>query len=220
MPVIGPRITRASLLLAIGLYFLAVPLAVGQDAAKLPTLSLAPFRLSAVSQTSEGCGSLITAPAVQQNLEGQLRSVGINLSAIYNAQISTDLDCMAMEDGTRAAIAVHQCLAFSEVVSASRQDKPILASTWRKCQSYTCRSGNCDSQASATTGTLLGAFLVEFQRRTQAEATQFVPAITYNPPPKRNVVQFVFYTGFIMACLSVLFYGQWRRPRATERRAV
>ena len=132
-----------------------------------------------------------------------------------------DLDCVALEDGIRGGpTAVHQCLALSEVVSASGQYKPILASTWRNCQSYTCRGGKCDSQVSAATGVLIGAFLSELRRRTQAESTQFVPVVAYAPPPRRNVVQFIFYTVFMMACLSVLFYWQWRRPRADVRRAA
>jgi hypothetical protein len=165
---------------------------------------------------------VIPALAVRQNFEGQLRAAGINLSDLYNAQISSDLDCMALENDVRsAAIAVHQCLALSEVVSAaSREGKPILASTWRDCRSYTCRGGNCDSQVSLATGTLIGSFLSEFQRRTQAEATQFVTVMRYTPPPKQHVVQFLFYTGFIMACLSVLFYWHWRKPRSPVRPAT
>ena len=132
-----------------------------------------------------------------------------------------DLDCVGLEGGARAtAIAVHQCLAFSEVLSTARKDKPILASTWRNCRSYTCRGGKCDSEASSAAGALIGAFLNELQHRTQAEATLFVPVIEYIPPPRRNVEQFIFYTVFIMACLSVLVYWQWRRHTPDVREAV
>src|SRR5579883_717630 len=103
MPVLGPRVGPATVLPAIGMYLLvAVPFATGQDV-NSPTISLGRFRLSAVSQTSEACGSKLTAPAVQQNLEGQLHASGIDLSSIYNAQISTDLDCTALDAGVHPA---------------------------------------------------------------------------------------------------------------------
>ena len=220
MPFLGPSVRRF-LLPAIGMCLFAAPSVSGQQTGEVPRLPLAPLRLAAISQTSEACGSAVSAAAVQKNFEGRLRSAGITVSAIHNAQIAMSLDCLALQDSAgAAAVAVHQCLAYSEVVSVAREGKPILASTWQNCQSYTCRTGKCDSQTSSATGTLMNAFLTELQQRTQAEATQFVPVLTYNPPPRRNVIQFLFYTVFMMACLSVLFYWQWRKPRDEARRAV
>lgn len=220
-----PGIRLCVSVLALGHSVFHIPAALGQEPGKTSLPLTAPLRISVASSVARGCGNKIVPEALQQNAEGQLRGVGVAVSSIHNAQLVIDVDCVAVAPrARRAGVAVHQCLGFSELVSTpSNNGKAMLASTWRKCQSYPC-TGNCEPLVRSGQQTLMTAFLSDFQERIPRNLPalpQPSPKPAQNSPAKHspnaiyaapaNAGRTVFYFLYIMACFSVMCYWQCRR---------
>jgi len=212
------RLGSKSCVLVLGLYLciLAVHTSFGQERSKIPLA--APLRMSVTSNVAQGCGGAIPPSVIQQVAEAQLRAVGVTVANIHNAQLAMDIDCVAVTPGSRsAAVVVHQCLAFSEPVpAASNGGRAMFATTWRKCQSFTCGGAKCELLARSGLSTLVNPFLSDFQERN-ARNDLPSPQIRLQPRagflsgevPQRVVGGVVFYLLYIMVCVTVMVY--WRR---------
>jgi hypothetical protein len=192
----------------------------GAAAAQAPVAS--PLRVSVASTVSPGCRGLSPAQVTQRNTEAQLRGAGVTVSNVHNARISVDIDCVAVDrESGPASVAVHQCVAFSEVVSApSNSDKAMLASTWRNCQSYTCGTARCGALIRTGLQGLIDAFLSDWRMR-QANGGRPRP-IEQRPQGANDLAAFtaarqrvdasLFFSVYILVCLTQLFHWQFRRP--------
>jgi hypothetical protein len=168
---------------------------------------------------AQGCGATIPPSAIQHDAESQLRGVGVTVSNIHNAQLATDVYCAAITPGSRStAVVVQECLGFSELVPApSNHGRATFATTFRDCQSFKCRGAQCEPLARSRLHTLINSFLSDFQQRNSRNA---YPASQIQPQPQANVIpgeasgrvagSSVFYLLYIMTCVTVLVYWQYR----------
>jgi len=179
------------------------------------------------SNVARGCGESITPAAIQQEAAARLRVAGVTVSNIHNAQLTDEVDCVAVTPSVRtSALAVHQCLSFSEVVSASSTNRAMLATTWHNCESYMCAGARCERQAQASLGNLIDAFFKDYSDRFSRSAAPAVPALPGaegpRPPavaylasavtaPEYFVHRVVFFSLYIALCLSILVRWQIRR---------
>ena len=207
------------LALGLGLCILPVHTSFGQERGK-PLIPLAaPLRMSVASNVAQGCGGTVLPSVIQQDAEAQLRGVGVTVSNIHNAQLAIDVDCVAVTPSARSTVVVvHQCLAFSELVSAPSNDgRAMLATTWRKCQSFTCGGAKCEPLVRSGLHTLINPFFSDFQERNSRNDLP-IPQIRPQPQasvipgeaPHRLVGRVVFYLLYIMTCVTVLVYWQRR----------
>ena len=195
-----------------------------------PSASAAqPLRLAVASEFGKACGGAFAPSATRQQIENRLRSAGLTVSNVHTELLSIDVDCVALGSGARTgSTAVHECLEFSELVStASHTRGAALASTWRKCQSFVCSRGNCDPPLRAGVNGLLNEFLGTINRRIRAVPASPVAAPVPVPVQVRAPVPTVayamaqvtvvssrglllFYSVYILACMSVLLYWHFR----------
>ena len=176
------------------------------------------LRTSVLSNVAPTCHGPIPAAALQQDAAEQLRGAGVTVSDIHNAQLALDIDCLPLP-GTRAS-GVHQCLSFSEVVTApSNGSRAMLATTWRQCQSYACSGANCQTQLRPGLHTLVDAFLADFQQRGSRSAAAPASSVE-NRSPVADAIQgasrrvggpVIFYSLYMMMCFVVLLYWQVRK---------
>jgi len=179
-------------------------------------------RLSAASQIGQGCGTAFSTFALQQDAETQLREAGIAVSRVHTAALATNLDCVPVS-GARA-VAVHQCLGLSQVVSVPGQGSGVtMATTWRQCQQYTCAGKQCEALARGSQRNLLTAFLGDFREQftKRAPAAPLAPvqaSVAPDPGPvylaiPRPVLKLsaVFYTLYILTCIAVLVRWEFCR---------
>src|SRR2546429_827250 len=126
--------------------------------------------ISAGSHVAQSCGPSLAASAVQRDVEAQLGLAGFRLTKAHTASLERENDCVAVTPGARTTrIAVHQCLALSQVVTLPSQVRGGLATTWRRCQSYTCAHGECGASMLEGERELARAFMGEFRARRQTE---------------------------------------------------
>ncbi len=210
--------SRGWMLALLSASFLAVAAAPAQDfrdSAAPPRLSIA-----AAANASPGCDPFIVGSPLRQDMEARLRAAGAEISTLHTVQLASEIDCVGTAPGVPTA--VHQCLAFSELVSAaSREGRPMLAATWRQCQSYTCWGRRCEASVRSELATLMNTFMAEHQDRFRASAA----AATGHPAGNqvRTVeasladagtgVRRLVLSLYIAGCIGLLLY--WRiRKRA------
>jgi hypothetical protein len=143
------------------------------------SLSAQELMISAGSHVAQSCGPSLAASAVQRDVEAQLGLAGFRLTKAHTASLDSEIDCVAVNPGARTTrIAVHQCLALSQVVTLPSQARGGLATTWRRCQSYTCDQGECGTSMLEGERELARAFIAEYQprRQTKTEAVAGVVA--------------------------------------------
>ena len=211
--------------LRVGICFLALYASSGQE--RRSTLASASLRLSSASHVANSCAAVFSPSTVQEAIDVHLRDAGIVVSRVHTAQLAADVDCVAVgARGRNSAIAVQQCLGYSELVSApSRKSGVTLANTWRKCQSFVCSGGRCEPSMRAGISTLMSSFLTDFERSTKTsglaapppEGRIQVPAVL--PSFTGNLVQravvsgratVAFYSLYILACMVLMLYWQFR----------
>jgi hypothetical protein len=192
-----------------------------------------PLRIAVASHAIPVCGDSLAPAAVRDTATARLAAAGITVSSIHTARLDIDFDCVVLAPNARSsAMVVHECLIYSELVSApSNANKSLLATTWRKCESYTCSRANCTLSAKYG-GQLLDAFQAELLEHTTLDTTPH-PAQAQSEPTRtqgksavptaliRSVPQKplhsggtggpLVYAGIIMNCLCVLVYWQIRR---------
>jgi hypothetical protein len=160
------------------------------------------------SKIGRGCGAGIVPAVVQEAAAARLTYVGITVSNAYNARLSIDFDC-APAPGRNHPMAVQECLSFFEFTSASPKDgKSTLASTWRKCRSYTC-DRKCE-ESKRCAAQLVGEFLGDLWERSPVAppvVARSAPATETLPGP---TVRVVIFAGYILNCISLLVYWQFR----------
>jgi hypothetical protein len=198
---------------------LLVQTSFGQERGKTPLPLTAPLRMSVAFNVAPGCGATIPPSAIQQDAEAQLRGVGVTVSNIHNAQLATDVYCAAITPGSRnTAVVVQECLGFSELHPApSNRGRAMFATTFRDCQSFKCRGAQCEPLARSRLHTLINTFLSDYKDRNSRDA---FPAPQILPQPEVSVLpgeasgrvagSSVFYLLYIMTCVTVLVYWQYR----------
>ena len=192
----------------------------GQELGKTPIPLASPLRMSVAFNVAQGCGAAIPPSAIQKDAESQLRGVGVTVSNIHNAQLATDVYCAAITPGSRStAVVVQECLGFSELVPAPpNHGRAMFATTFRNCESFKCRGAQCEPLARSRLHTLINAFLRDFQERnarTGFPAPQIQPqppqvSVTPGEASRRDVGSSVFYLLYIVTCVTVLVYWQYR----------
>ena len=174
------------------------------------SLSARELTLSVASHAAQACETRIAASAVQQDMEAQLRDAGFQVAKAHTASLASEIDCVPVtESGKNTGIAVHQCLALSQVVSLPTQARNTMATTWRQCLAYTCALKGCESTALSGVHQLVTAFIGEVPQLTEARPA--APA----PSPVRSAFDSgatVLYMSFyILACFAVLFRWEWSK---------
>src|SRR5260370_4467029 len=212
-----PRVTA----LGLGLSLCILPLhtSFGQERAQ-PLIPLAaPFRISVGSNVAQGWGGALRPTVIQKDAEAQLRGAGITVSSIHNAQLAIDVYCAPVNPGSRrTAVVIRECLGFSELVPApSNHARTISTTTFRNCQSLTCRGAKCEPLGRSGLQPLLNPFLKDLQDRNSRNDS---PIAQIQPQPHTGVIprqaaqriegRSVFYLLYIMACVTVLVYWQCR----------
>jgi hypothetical protein len=131
------------------------------------------------------------------------------------------VDCVIVPTRTRMmAAVVHECLELTQNVAVADPGRsaPTQAATWRKCQSFMCNRGKCDSRASTELEKLMDAFLAEFPRPTNPAAPTSgaaritPPAVSVKLLPEssgRNAL--LFYVIYITACVAVALRWEYCR---------
>jgi hypothetical protein len=101
------------------------------------------------------------------------------------------------------------------VVTLPSQARGALATTWRRCQSYTCAHGECGTSVLAGERDLVGVFISEFRARPPAETE---PAVAMVAPFAQRAAsslslgtKIIYYGFYIVACCAVLFRWEWRK---------
>jgi hypothetical protein len=213
------------LALGVGVSLFALHASSGQE--RHSTAATEPLRFSVASHVASTCGSAFSPSVIRGETDARLRAVGITVSSVHTAQLAADVDCVAVgPSGRSSAIAVQQCLGYSELVSTpSRKSGITLATTWRKCQSFVCGNGRCEPPMRAVLNTLMNEFFTDFERSTKVYELAVRPAETPTQAPV--VLQTItghaaqstavsvppavaFYSLYILACLILLFYWQFR----------
>jgi hypothetical protein len=186
-----------------------------QDRPAMPLPAGSPFRIAVAQNVTPGCGTAVAPTVLQQNAEMRLRSVGLTVSDIHNAKLGIDVDCVPVTSaGGRnpgRSLAVHQCLGFSEVVSAAAGGgQPMLADTWRQCESYICESEKCQATVDAGLTGLVDTFLSVLAERSSEPPVRPLSSggATGTATPYERVIFFGLYT---ITCLTMFLYWQIRK---------
>jgi hypothetical protein len=192
--------------------------------------------VSFATNIAPSCRTAIISPRPAYDVESELRSAGIKVSRAYNAALTREADCIPLGAlSPKTSIVVHQCLALREVVSLSSQARGVqMAVTWQKCESLTCPHWTCDAKAGRSFGNLLEAFLTVVRRRDPdshpSYRSEFVNPVKPEqakraPSPKLTSLQIdtptvpsrttvtTFYVAYILTCLALLVYWEFRRVR-------
>ena len=191
-----------------------------------------PLRLSVAANVVHACGATPAPADLQTGSEAQLRDAGVTVSNIYNGRLTFDLDCVPVSGhGANAALAVHECLDFAQVLSANAGVAGrTFATTWRQCRSYTCRGAKCTSSASAGAKALVGEFLTaqatppapdslaQPQPSTTAKLVEQRPrvaAVASAPPPdtshRSTAARAAFFSLYVVICCVELLYWALRK---------
>jgi hypothetical protein len=219
VPGLGSKPRVMALGLGLSLCILPLHTSFGQERSQ-PLIPLStPFRISVGSNVAQGCGGTIPPSVIQQDAEAQLRGAGITVSSIHNAQLAIDVYCAPVNPGSRRTVVVIQeCLGFSELVPApSNHGRAISTTTFRNCQSLTCRGAKCEPLVRSGLQPLMNPFLKDLQGRNSRNDG---PVGQIQPQPQTGVIpkeapqrierRSLFYLLYIMACFTVLVYWQCR----------
>jgi hypothetical protein len=214
----------------------------GQDGREPVNLVRNPLALHVESKIAPSCGATISAAAVQEAVESQLRLGGIAVSRVHTARLATEVDCTPLRIGGRtAAMGVQQCLGLSEVVSIPSAVRGLaFATTWRKCSSLRCARGKCEPLMQSQRQGLVDEFIAHFRalsatglqvkdaghREQVAAVEKRVPAqlesdhdrgrsrdLITTPPPSFLTAANVFYSVYILTCFAVLGYWEHHKQR-------
>src|SRR5713101_1650995 len=180
------------------------------------SLSAQELVISVGSRVAQGCGSALAASAIQRDVEAHLGLAGFRLAKAHSASLESDIDCVAVGSRARTTgIAVHQCLALSQLVTLPSQARGALATTWRRCQSYTCAHGECGASLLAAERDLVRVFISEFRARPQTETE---PAVARAAPFAQRAAsslslgaKVIYYGFYIVACCALLLRWEWRK---------
>jgi hypothetical protein len=187
------------------------------DRAQAVSSVAATLRISTSATVAKSCGNTLHPPILQQAADDRLHNEGFSLSNPYNAQLVLDVDCVPVKQDSRVAgMVAYACLNLSELVSAPSDGKSQLATTWRKCQSFTLTDQRGDAAVRAGLGQLMTSFLEDLQTRT---ANAIAVSRTAPEPPEigdPNMARKVFFLSYIMACVMVMFIWH-RRSRIAAR---
>ena len=176
------------------------------------------------ARVARSCNGPVRDAAIQSAVEAQLREAGIAVSRVHTAVLSADVDCAWVTAGRTTTISVHQCLDLSQPVSIPAEGRrETLASTWRKCQSYTCTRTQCGTAALSQSRKLVEAFVADspgpklaavLSPRPPAPAPPPAEAAIYTPPTTlvRTAVA-SYYVIYIAACLTLLVRRRFLKPR-------
>jgi hypothetical protein len=177
-----------------------------------PQLAAAPANtivMSTGSNIGAGCGAAVSQAAVQQDLEQQLRTAGMAVSKVHSAQLLAEIDCLPVASAT--GLAIHQCLSLTQVVSPRAQGgEAILATTWRKCQAYTCGTRQCDALVRTGMRDLANVFIADSPNAPPA-SEPVPPRALSGPGAVTAVATFagtsilsradaIYYVLYILAC--------------------
>jgi hypothetical protein len=78
--------------------------------------------ISAGSHVAQSCGPSLAAAAVQRDVEAQLGLENFRVTKAHTASLESEIDCVAVNPrAPTTRLAVHQCLALSQVVTLPAQ---------------------------------------------------------------------------------------------------
>jgi hypothetical protein len=181
------------------------------------------LRLSVAVRAGDSCGPAIAGPASQEGIEGQLRDAGFTVAKAHSASLAAETDCTPVNKRPKSGeLAVHQCLALSEVVTAPSKSRGLaMATTWRECESYTCTGRACEASMRSGLRKLVDVFAGDFRNRrgvpapaaaiSSARPATAVGAMSTDSalaPLGPETVR-VYYVVYILACIMVLFRWEW-----------
>lgn len=198
-------------------------------------------RIAVVSNTTPTCSASIIPTEIRNGAVTRLAAAGIEVWNIYNARLNADMDCVIVSSGTRSGtMVVNECLTFSELVSTPlNENRMALASTWRKCESYTCNRTKC-AAADRKTAQLIDYFSAYLRERdTQSSISldksqpevlphpgkRIAPASSTRGPANvdsRSTIlasttgYTVIYGIYVLNCLCILLYWQLRKRTLYE----
>src|SRR5579862_4399781 len=137
------------------------------------------------SEIAPSCEASTVQASLQADMETQLRSAGITVSRVHAAALKNDADCVPVSTAGHTTMAVHQCLALSQGVSLAPEPRDVtLATTWRKCQSYTCAGQKCEALMRSQTRELVNAFIADHPAPSAPPAPPDNPAGTAPAIPR------------------------------------
>ena len=170
----------------------------------------AALKVSIACDVDRGCGGGVSSHVIRQDAEAQLRGAGVTVSNIHNAELAIDVYCAAISPGSRgSAVVIRQCLNFSEL-TPSTHGGATFTSSWRKCESFTCRGAKCESLSRSGLHALVDTFLKDTQERFQPTLQRIVLPVEAPHPVDGRIA---FYSLYIMTCVTVLVYWQCRYLR-------
>src|SRR5436305_1715619 len=115
----------------------------GQEPIKTPRPRVNSLRFSVVSNVAPVCASAAGRVPLEPEAENQLRTFGFAVSKVYNARLAISVDCAAAHlPSQTASLAVHECLALSELDGTGTHASQFAA-TFRECQSFICDTPQC-----------------------------------------------------------------------------
>ncbi len=200
--------------IALGFAICLAPMRVCLAQAPSTPVEWSNYRVSVTSKIAGDCRNAVSQSGVTQDAEARLRSAGIAVADVFNAQLAIDLDCVAVSsDPGVNPVAGYECLTFSEMVSVPSTDSSTLASTWRQCQPFKCGRAGCASAARSGLQSMFDGFVKDLWERS-ARASQALSKPESIPVPKlpdRRLAGAIFYSLYIMACLTLLVYWRFRR---------
>lgn len=192
--------------------------------ARPPSPATESLRFSIASRVATTCGSVFSPSVIRGYVDARVRRAGITVSSVHTSQLAAETDCVPR--GPRAGdsgIAVEQCLGYSELVSAPAPKTGVgLANTWRKCQSFVCASGRCESSMRAGLNVLMNSFFADFEKTRAASALTVRPIEVHAPASAQNTGATIrataaFYFLYILACIILLLYWQFRSSMTSLR---
>jgi hypothetical protein len=178
-----------------------------------PLLGAAPARVSVVSTVASACGQGVSQEAVQDLAKARLNGAGILVSSVHDATLAIETDCGPVRESGRRRLAVQECVTFSELVNPTKNgERPTLAATWRKCESYTCDRAKCEA-ARPYEEASIDDFLNYFQERqaTEQGALERAAAAARSRRGPSPEALPIFLGIYVMCCLTVLMYWQFRK---------
>lgn len=114
---------------------------------------------------------------------------------------------------------LQECVGFSEL-APSNYGKAMFATTWRKCQSFTCRGAGCEPLVRSGLYTIIDTFFSDFQQRNFRKdlpipqiGSQPQAIVTPAEAPQPVDGSSAFYLLYITTCVTVLVYWQCREYR-------
>ena len=224
-------IQRCGLIFGIGLCLF--PASFGQETGKVLIPLVHSVAISVTSHINETCGNTITGSTFREDATALLVRAGFIVSNVHNAVVSIDTDCVAIPHSNRSSVmTVNQCLSLSETAPDRSNGKSAVPSTiWRECKASRCIGLNCQELAQSGLHDLLLQLWSGFQendaqkdsvaltttdplvirRGLERAPASSVQSIAYMSESKRAAVRKVFYSLYLMNCLTLLVYWQFRR---------